>query len=274
MGQVRAVSCLAFLLSTVLALSATAQDAEHTTDGSAIESTEEASLDVETEPEAQHLSDKEVAARAAFRRGDAEYLEGDYQSAVDAFQEAYALSGKVEMLFNLANAYERMGKYIEASLALKSYIPHAAESTRPQLERRVRRLDARAREREEQRRQPAAPTEPAPVEQAPFPTARIAGVGMITLGVAGILTGAAFGISALETRAKIKEQCEDGRRVCSSETEALIKRDHVHSLVADIALIGGGVLTAAGIYLVVKKEHGRELRVGTMGLGASVGARF
>src|SRR5262245_14114470 len=54
-------------------------------------------------------ADKE--ARKLFFRGDRMYEEGKYEEAVAAFEKSYALSHRPELLFNLANAYERLGQY-------------------------------------------------------------------------------------------------------------------------------------------------------------------
>ena len=217
---------------------------------------------------------REKLAHAAFQRGDSKYLEGDYQAAAEAFQEAYALSGKIEMLFNLANAYERMGKYLEASFALRSYLPHAPEAAKEKLARRVERLTERAREKEAARNAPTEDRKQASLPQAPVPLDRVAGITMITLGIAGTITGVAFGVSALQTRADIKKQCQDSRRLCPLESEALIQRDRTHSLVADISLIGGGLLTVAGIYLVVRKTKTSEVRLEPGFSGAYLGGTF
>ncbi len=257
-------------------------------DSGALEAKDEAPLTqkkLSTAPSAgseeitQATASAEEQARAAFKAGDSKYLEGDYQGAADAFQEAYLLSGKIEMLFNLANAYERLGKYLEASFALQSYLPHAPLATQPKLQRRMVRLKQRAEEAAQQKAEllgsPTTAGAPVPpVQEQPIPLVRVAGVGLVTLGVAGIIAGTAFGISALKTRNQLKEQCQDGRRLCPPESETLIRRDRAHSLVADVALIGGAALSAAGIYLLLKKTETTELAVTTRGLGATFGGRF
>ncbi len=68
---------------------------------------------------AQIVASPDARARELYLQGDREYQAGRYEQAVAAFQEAYRLSGRPLLLFNLANAYERLGRYAEALEALR-----------------------------------------------------------------------------------------------------------------------------------------------------------
>lgn len=190
-------------------------------------------------------------ARAAFLRGDRSYLEGDYEAAVLAFEEAYAQSGRIEMLFNLANAHERLSNFSQAALALRGYIPHSPQGDREALERRLVRLEELAKaERESQIKAARASAPPAHWSFS-------MGVGLATLGGAGLITGTGFAISAGRARKDLSEMCGSGNagRLCTPKADPLLKRDQAHSLVADVALIGGTILSVTGVGLLIYGSH-------------------
>lgn len=230
--------------------------------------------------EAARAEEQEQAAKAAFRRGDRQYLEGNYEGAVRSFEEAYALCGRIEMLFNLANAHERLDNYSEASLALRGYIPHAPASNRDALEKRLARLEDLAREARTKSSRPAAPVvlRTEPENRSPVRLSTSVGIGLLTLSGAGLITGTAFAISAANSRAKLKDECEDGEtgRLCPPDSESLIDRDEAHSLVADVAFISSAALGATGLYLVLhkSKKKGNEVRASFSPGSLQVGGSF
>lgn len=61
-------------------------------------------------------------ARRLFLEGDQAYRIGDYEAAVRAWQQGYALDPRPRFLYNLAQAYERLGSLPEAVTALDSYV--------------------------------------------------------------------------------------------------------------------------------------------------------
>jgi len=89
---------------------------------------------------------RNARARELYLRGDRLYTEGRYEAAVEAFQESYHLSGRPLLLFNLANAYERLARYEEALAALRDYAPHAPVEEEDQIRARLRSLTRRAEE--------------------------------------------------------------------------------------------------------------------------------
>ncbi len=207
--------------------------------------------------------DSELEARAAFHRGDRLYLEGDYEGAVKAFEEAYALSGRIEMLFNLANAHERLGNYDKASVALRGYIPHSPASTRAALEKRLDRFEELATKRQQKAEKTAEVVKELKENPRPFPLERTVGIGLLTLGSAAVLTGTGFGISALGARAKLNDACETGAsgRLCPPDAQEDLNRDRAHSTVADVAILSGLVGATIGTVLIVhsKNKEARKL---------------
>ncbi len=175
------------------------------------------------------------------------------------------------MLFNLANAYERLGKYAQASVALRGYIPHADPAHQEVLEKRAARLEERAASEK------TPPPAGAPVDAQPsIPVARAVGYGMSGLGALGLALGAGFGIIALEQRSQLDELCQTGAagRLCDSSAQPLLEKDATFSALADASFIVGGIATALGVYLVIDaRPHGEDvsLRIGpgSLHLGGS-----
>ncbi|MCE7894177.1 MAG: tetratricopeptide repeat protein [Sorangiineae bacterium PRO1] len=86
----------------------------------------------------------DAKARSLFKQGDAAYAEGRYEDALGAFEEAYRLSHRPRLMFNIGNALERLGKLSEAADALEKYLPHAKPTERDVLSKRVQNLRKRA----------------------------------------------------------------------------------------------------------------------------------
>lgn len=91
----------------------------------------------------QDSADRE--ARALFDAGSVAFGEGRYESAIRHFENAYALSPRPGMLFNLATTYDRLHRETEALDHFRRYleaIPNA--SNRDEAEARIRALEASA----------------------------------------------------------------------------------------------------------------------------------
>src|SRR5688572_3378664 len=84
-------------------------------------------------------------ARAHFQRGQSAYETGDYETAVNEWRRAYELDARPALQYNLAQAYERLGRYDEAVRSYEIYISAApADDQRAQNARaRVAQLQQR-----------------------------------------------------------------------------------------------------------------------------------
>jgi tetratricopeptide (TPR) repeat protein len=218
-------------------------------------------------PPAVQESESEREARRLYGEGDKLYAEGDYEGAVKAFGKAYELSQRPALKYNLANAYERLGRYEEAHEALRDYEPHASADERPVVQRRIEKLAERA---EQQRREKASastaksaedadashppssdrPPEPAPDSQK----APIAGYALLGVGVVGLGLGTFFGLQALSSRSDAEDQCAEGGGVrrCPAAAQDALDTNQRNALIADISLGVGIVATAVGAYIVFK----------------------
>ncbi len=107
--------------------------------------------------------DAEKRAQKLFQVGDDHYAAGRYEEAVVHFQQAYELSQQPALLFNMANAYERMGEYEKAAEHLRRYLESPKAEDVASVRERIRRLELSARASSDRA---AATGRPAPARPA------------------------------------------------------------------------------------------------------------
>jgi tetratricopeptide (TPR) repeat protein len=240
-------------------------------------------------PDKASQKDKETEgdARRLFREGDRLYSEGDYEGAVTAFERAYQLSGKEALKYNMANAYERLGRYDAALAALRDYLPHAQPEERDAVQRRIEKLQQRVDD-QRAKAQPAAAN--APASAAPAVTASaepatadvppdsgqpppILGYVALGVGAVGLGVGTFFGIQALSAKSDAEDACaeNDGTRRCPARAEDALDDARSKALIADVSLGVGVVAAAVGAYLVLRR--GPEKSASSRMLRVSAGQR-
>ncbi len=235
--------------------------------------------------QAQPKLDKAAAdqrAKDLFGKGDSAYAEGRYEEALASFQEAYTLSGRPQLLFNVSNALERLGRYGDAVDALEKYLASGKAKDRDVVQKRLANLKKRvedqkketdrlAREEEErrakadaERKKPDSEPTGQPPPAAPAPPDKPAPVVPIILLVAGgaaLATGGVFGVLTLSARSGVEDGCKDsaGGHLCSSDAGSAIDREKTFGLIADITVASGIVLAGVGAYLLLSggKESAR-----------------
>lgn len=79
-------------------------------------------------------------ARKRYHAGEQEFVNGRYWQAAKAFEEAYDLSKRVDLLFNAARAYDRGEYTVRAIEAYEAYLKAGPVSDRIQIEKRVEEL--------------------------------------------------------------------------------------------------------------------------------------
>jgi len=211
-------------------------------------------------------------AEELFFLGDQLYAQGRYEAAITAFQESYRLSGRPLLLFNIANAQERAGRWEEAVVSLRAWLEHAPEAERPAVQSRIASIEERIRERDASRVEPS-PTEPPPplpVVQPPAPDLAAEppppaapgrsisplGVALIAGGGAVALLGTGFGIASLRQGASADNGCVTvgGETLCSGEVSGELDKNRAFALAADVTLPVGLAVAAVGLYLVLRSD--------------------
>ena len=192
----------------------------------------------------------DARARELYDNGAILYEEGRYEDAIAAWEEAYRLSGRPLLLFNIANALERLGRYDEAMVDLSRYRAFAPAEERETLDRRIRNLELRI---DEQKAAPpvvttttttAAPERTSSVRVLPFV---LGGVGL-----AATAGGVVFGVEAMGARKEAAALCQaaGGSTWCGEDAASALAADRRDSLLADVGFglgalgIGGAIVTA------------------------------
>ena len=91
-------------------------------------------------------ADIDARARELYDNGAILYDEGRYEDAIVAWEEAYRLSGRPLLLYNIANAQERLGQWRAALDTLNRYRAYARPEERERLDRRIANLERRLAE--------------------------------------------------------------------------------------------------------------------------------
>lgn len=216
--------------------------------------------------------ERDERARLHFESGRSYFAEGAYERALQEFEQAYALSPRTAMLFNVGTTLERLGLWERAADAFAQYLRETPdEPNRDTLERRVENLRARAARRD-------APPDPTP-DPTPGPTpARSSGGGdglvlggIVSLGVGGaaLIAYAIFGGLTLAEQGRIEEGC--GRtRTC---TPAQVADMDTFALAADIMWpIGLAAAAAGGVLLALGLTSGGESGSASVGVAPSASA--
>lgn len=84
-------------------------------------------------------SPNDQIAREHFIRGRDAFSQGDFATAAREFDQAYQLSRRPQLLYNLGTAYERLHNWNEANVALRRYLDQVpAAPDRAEVEARLR----------------------------------------------------------------------------------------------------------------------------------------
>ncbi len=233
----------------------------------------------------------DVRARELFQKGDTAYAEGRYEEALAAFQEAHELSGRPQLLFNVSNALERLGRYAEAVDALEKYLASGKAKDRDVVQKRLanlrkrvedqKKVDEKNKEEEERRRaeekkkadEQAAEAARRAAQQAgdnnggngngnnggtktPPPKekpTRILPIVLLGGGALAFAGAGVFGALTLSARSDVNAGCKDapGGKLCTQDASSAIDRDKTFGLITDIALVSGVVLAGAGVYFLI-----------------------
>jgi len=202
------------------------------------------------------------AARTHFEAATALYGVGRFQQAAEEFQEAFRLSNRPALLYNVYVAHRDAGNMGEAAIALSQYlaqVPDAPDrvNLRARLEVMERDVadaqnevpvdpDPETPPAEEAEQQPYA-LPPSPHEEAEESGGVVELLPWIVTGVGGalLLTGTITGLVALGDVGTLEDDCPND--ICPWDEAKVV--DSARGLVAatDILLISGAVITAAGL---------------------------
>jgi tetratricopeptide (TPR) repeat protein len=213
----------------------------------------------------------EKAARDAFERGRVYYDGGEFDQAASAFEEAYRLSGRDALLYNLYLAYRDSNQQQQAADALRGYLAKVPSiDNRSQLEARLHALDqGLERERQQQQAVAAVPAPVAAPVAAPVPAVQPAqpeplhdghgkrfwaGIALAGAGGALMLTSIATGVLAKQKQSDLEARCVD--RICDDSLRSTADSGKTLAHATDALLFGGLAVAAVGTVLVVLDWRG------------------
>ncbi|MCB9677807.1 MAG: hypothetical protein H6737_22075 [Alphaproteobacteria bacterium] len=228
-----------------------------------------------------HAQDDEARAKELFRDGRDLYDRGKYEDAIRAWSEAYDLSAKPLLLYNLSNAYERTAQLDKALDALTRYRADAPPTEAATLDARIAALELRAeesrREREladaerkareeelEAQRKRTEELERQRAEAAVAAESRGGGapiLPIVTTAGGGVLlgVGAITGVGVAKARSRLKDPAICGESgICKADAEDDLALQRRMGLVTDLLLTGGVAAAAVGGVLFVR--HAKKSR--------------
>ncbi len=233
------------------------------------------------------LSQNESLARTHFNLATQLYEAGQFKLAAQEFEQAYQLSLKPEVLYNLYAAYRDAGETEKAAQNLRAYLDKVPDAPdRVQLEARLKSLDELNRQRHDALK--AATTTPQPTKPKAIPpqappqtsdnstnfTTDILPWTLIGIGGAALIAGSITGILALDKTSDIEDNCPGN--VCPSDYDLQSNRDSADTLstFTDVLLIGGGIVAATGLVLlfVLDDDDTEEQHISAMCTPAFCGA--
>ncbi len=98
--------------------------------------------------------------------------------------------------------------------------------------------------------QPVAAAAPAPPPPPPSSSRRVAGYIIGGFGVVGLGVGGLMGVAAIGKHSTLAKECPNGRCTTAQAVEDLTSYHNV-GLLSTVGFIGGGVLLATGVVLIV-----------------------
>jgi tetratricopeptide (TPR) repeat protein len=219
---------------------------------------------------ASDTAQAEEMARQHFQLGRAQYQSGQFREAASSFEQAYALSKREVLWYNIYLAHRDAGANKQSAIALRNYLERVPElENRAQLEARLESLDRivaqeEQREREASERataeqQAAASAESEQASEAPVeavqptesskPEESPSILPFVLMGTGGamVIGGVVVGAMASSKHSELEEKCGDGP--CDRSLKSLADEGKTLALTADIMLFGGLAVAGTGAVL-------------------------
>jgi len=209
-------------------------------------------------------------ARSLYDAGTAAFSDGRFEDALDRWREAYELSARPKLLYNIATALDRLGRSSEAIEGYASYLEAVPEARNENYVRRridVLREQERARAEaslSEDAESAAEPTEQPAVElmgePGAEPPSRIGPILLFSVAGAAAVAGAAMAFVADDRYDGLSERCPGGECPAGAAGDRDALRRATRST---DALIGAAILSAVAgvVWWVVGSGSERDARV-------------
>ena len=225
----------------------------------------------------------DIEAKGWFIEGQQLYKDGRYRDALVAFERAYKLSSRPNILRSIAYCHENLGQLREALSVLRDYLSMAEQQKIPEIRSHIRRIQERLEPKDPP---PVVATPDTPKEPTPPPersieprkqwrlsTGPAVGYG---IGGAALIAGSIFGAQALSARSEAQSRCSTGDAgFCPTDAADALNRDASYSLFADISFgVGGAAVVGATVWMIVDNNRPSRLQLIPVGNGVVLNGRF
>ena len=229
------------------------------------------------------MSEEDERAKAHFLAGQSYYDQASYADALKEFNEAYRLSKKSALLYNIARCFEGLGQLGDAVNMLERYLTdEPATPDRTSIEERIHNL----KERQQRAAAPPPPVAPPPARLAPPPPPPMTSTSgrhhrrwTWIVGGAGVaLLGAALGtgIASQLDYNGLHTDCPGHACASGGNYQSRIDSGKQLSLATDVLWPVGAAAVATGVVLFfLEGRHGHThaaLAPATQTAGGSVHA--
>jgi tetratricopeptide (TPR) repeat protein len=201
--------------------------------------------------QAAPTANDQEAAKAHFMAGSAYYEQANYSDAVKEFTEAYRLSQRPDLLYNIALAYERLEKWDDAIDALQKYLRDKPDAQdRAIIQTRIDNLEKR---RDAAHPQPPLHETP---REAEIPRAKhnyAAGGALLGVGLAALAASIGTGASALNLQNQLDSVCKN--KVCPASDKSKADTGQALAISTDVLISVGAAAAVVGVVLLIVESR-------------------
>jgi tetratricopeptide (TPR) repeat protein len=209
---------------------------------------------------AQAPDDRTERARAHVKAAIAYYDEARYDDAAREMNAAYELKPLPDLQYNLAQCYERMGRYDDAAKAYESYLAGKPEAPdKRQVMQRIDNLRERAKAQASGLKVTPPPAEKVVLKTivvykyAPPPpgrAARWAAYGLWALGAAGIAVGITYAVLAAQAANDVTNGGDPNNPMpFDGALRATQESAKTYPIISGVSFGIGGLAVAGGVAL-------------------------
>lgn len=187
-------------------------------------------------------------ARVHFEAGRGYYDQGRFEDAAREFEEAYRLSPRPQLLYNISQASREAGNLPRAIESLRQYLAETPDAAnRAALERRLRTMEEQQRGTQATAPMPEGPDPTGDEDSGGFPVGPV----VIAVGGVAVIAGLITGWLALDAESSLEEMCPDGACPPSVDVDAEASRGQTLATVSDVLVFGGLAVAAGGLLVTV-----------------------
>lgn len=213
-----------------------------------------------------------AAAKARFEEAERHFKLQEYSDALDDYKDVYRVSGKAEILFNIAQCYRKLGRLQEALDTYETFLRDVPQTPlRKDVEAVIKELKVAI---EEEKKLPPAnpnlgtsnPTSNPVIEDEPK-QGRSLWIGAGALGGLGLAAGG----FALQQGVASSDLAQD-ETIPTEDVLATLRRAKISAWTANVLFVGAASMLGAAVY--VSRTRPAEVSLLPSSGGATLSVRF